>query len=86
MDGFPKVIGRIQLPVEQPVYYQCLCCSDYKPKSEFPFGIHGLNYCNDCEFDAFPGFEMPKAKSNIEQCFQEEWIREIEEDWSIDHL
>jgi hypothetical protein len=87
MDGFPKVIGRIELPTEQPVYYQCLCCSEYKPKSQFPFGIHGLNYCDDCEFDTYAAYDpMPQNTGNIEQCFQEDWIRAIEEDWAIDDL
>lgn len=87
MDVKVKVIGRIELP-EQVVYERkCPCCGMFKPESEFS-ASWGFADCHACEAEQFTGTWIPSTPypSNIEQCFQEEWMQEIEEDWAIDDL
>ena len=83
-----KVIGRIELPAPAKMLYQCLCCGQFKPAKDFPYGQANSIYdCFDCEFDQIPSvsFQPPRG-GNIEDNFLEEWVRDIENDLDIDNL
>lgn len=80
------VIGRIELPVETPTLYQCLCCGQFKPAKDFPYG-HSMSLydCYDCEFDNVPSVSIvPPRGGNIELNFAEEWVRDLENDFLDD--
>lgn len=75
-----KVIGRIELPAPAKMLYQCLCCGQFKPAKDFPYGqAVSLYDCIDCEYDVI--FTPPPPRvGNIEGNFIEDWVRDIEDD------
>lgn len=76
-----KVIGRIELPAPAKEFNQCLCCGQFKPAKDFPYGQAWALYdCIDCEMEQITGVDIPVVRGNIESCFLEDWIQEIEDD------
>ena len=83
-----KVIGRIELPAPAKELNQCLCCGQFKPAKDFPYGQAWALYdCFDCEFDQISSvsFQPPRG-GNIEENFLEEWVRDLENDADLDDL
>lgn len=73
-----KVIGRIELPAPAKELFQCLCCGQFKPAKDFPYGqAVSLYDCIDCEFNNFIDTPPP---SSIQRNFFNDVISDIEDD------